>query len=161
MALRKILRVSLVGAGASWVAASRGFSAASVASASSPVPLSRVGVCQFAVTADKASNIATATRLIRSAADKGARLVVLPEVWNGPYATSAFQEYAEVCPGVGDDATRSASPSVCALAKLASELKLCIVAGSIAELDADGKLYNTCLVYNSEGAVIAKFPTSA
>ena len=34
----------------------------------------------------------------------GASLCVLPEIWNSPYATSAFAEYAEVLPNVGDDA---------------------------------------------------------
>lgn len=152
----RILRVAAVGVGASY-AASRVMSTSAVASAAaSNHATSRIGVCQFAVTADKAANIATATRLVRSAASQGAQLVVLPEVWNGPYATAAFGEYAETCPSVGDDATVSASPSVRSLATLAAEHDLFIVGGSIAERDADGRLYNTCMVFNPKGVVAAK-----
>lgn len=152
IAVRTFLRAATVGLGAN--CAARGFSMAAAApSGTSP---SRVGVCQFAATEDKVANIATATRMVRQAAAGGARLIVLPEVWNGPYATSAFGEYAERCPSVGEDGTRSASPSVCALAKLAAELQLVIVGGSIAELEGDGKLYNTCLVYDARGEIVAK-----
>ena len=51
------------------------------------VPLVRVALCQVAVTADKAANIATATDAIRAAAQQGAKLVVLPEMWNCPCAS--------------------------------------------------------------------------
>lgn len=151
---RTALRAVAVGVGASY-AASRGFSAMAAAPSAAPCA-ARVGVCQFEVTHDKETNIRTATQAIRSAAQQGARLVVLPEVWNGPYATAAFPEYAETCPSIGDDATSSASPSVKAIAALAAELRVFIIGGSIAEVDADGRVFNTCLVYDPQGTVRAK-----
>jgi omega-amidase len=52
-----------------------------------PVPALPVSValCQLAVSADKAANIAAATRAVADAAAAGAKLVVLPEMWNCPY----------------------------------------------------------------------------
>ena len=66
--------------------------------------LPRVSLLQFYVTEDKSINLKTARRNIEEAAKgKGVRnpeLLVLPEVWNSPYATEAFPEYAEVLPSV-------------------------------------------------------------
>lgn len=55
----------------------------------------RVGLCQMAVGADKDANIAAMRAAVRKAADGGAQLVVLPEIWNGPYSNDAFPTYAE------------------------------------------------------------------
>ena len=61
----------------------------------------RVALCQFEVGTDKEANIATARAEIAAAAADGAKLVVLPEIWNGPYATTKFAAYAEPVPSVG------------------------------------------------------------
>jgi omega-amidase len=45
----------------------------------------KVALCQLATGADKAANIAAATAAVRDAAAAGAKLVVLPEMWNCPY----------------------------------------------------------------------------
>ncbi len=45
----------------------------------------RVALCQLAVSADKAANIAAASAAVREAGQQGAQLVVLPEMWNCPY----------------------------------------------------------------------------
>ena len=57
-----------------------------------PAPPSRVKValCQLAVGADKPANIAGAREAILDAARDGAALVVLPEMWNCPYANESF-----------------------------------------------------------------------
>jgi len=62
----------------------------------------RVALLQMPVTSCKSTNIQTAKEYIQKAYQSGAQLCVLPEIWNCPYATSAFQEYAEVLPNVGD-----------------------------------------------------------
>jgi len=78
--------------------------------------LVRVALLQFHVTEDKALNIETARNFILRAKDQNASMVVLPEVWNSPYATSAFAEYAEeisVSSVEDDDGTISTgNPSV-------------------------------------------------
>ncbi|KAL9224231.1 hypothetical protein vseg_000291 [Gypsophila vaccaria] len=52
------------------------------------VPLTKfnIGLCQLSVTADKMKNIARAREAINEAANKGAQLVLLPEIWNSPYS---------------------------------------------------------------------------
>jgi omega-amidase len=115
----------------------------------------RVALCQFPVSEDKLENHRMAESYIRRASAAGSQLVVLPEIWNGPYATAAFEEYAEELPDVGADATAAKSPSTRLLQDLARELNLWIVGGSISERD-ENKLYNTCLVMDSSGTIVAK-----
>jgi omega-amidase len=61
----------------------------------------KVALCQFLVGADKPTNIARAISSIDEAATGGAQLVVLPEIWNSPYSTSSFRQYAEPVPEPG------------------------------------------------------------
>mmetsp|Transcript_43333 Transcript_43333/g.69744 ORF Transcript_43333/g.69744 Transcript_43333/m.69744 type:complete len:426 (+) Transcript_43333:94-1371(+) len=60
-----------------------------------------VAMCQLAVGVDKAANIAGARDAIFAAAASGAALVVLPEMWNCPYANDSFPSYAEEIGTVG------------------------------------------------------------
>ena len=85
-------------------------------------------------------------------------MVALPEVFNGPYATSSFAEYAESVPMVGHSHILDADtyPSCAMLQEAATEHGVYIVGGSIAEKDADGKLYNTSTVWSPQGECIAK-----
>lgn len=114
----------------------------------------RVALCQFHVTPDKEANHATAADYVDRAAAQGAQLVVLPEIWNSPYATSAFPEYAETLPQVGDTSC-DGSPSSALLMERAKRHQMWIVGGSIPEQEGD-KVYNTCLVYSPTGQVVAK-----
>jgi omega-amidase len=102
------------------------------------------------VTTDKARNIAHARSAIEEAAEKGAQLVVLPEIWNSPYSNDSFPVYAEDI-----DAGIDASPSTAMLSEVASLLKITIVGGSIPERCRD-KLYNTCCIFDRDGKLIAK-----
>jgi len=77
---------------------------------------------------------------------QGAQLVSLPECFNSPYGTKYFPEYAEEIPGGSTEA----------LASAAKENDVYVIGGSIPELD-DGKLYNTCCVFNNKGELIEKF----
>lgn len=70
------------------------------------------------------------------------------------YATNNFHEYGERLPVPGQMADDS-SPSVKLLCELARELKIWIVGGSLPELHED-KIYNTCLVLNPSGGIVAK-----
>ena len=67
-----------------------------------PQVKNRVALLQLPVTSDKSQNLATAKEYIIKAQQAGATLCALPEIWNSPYATSAFREYAEVLPNVDD-----------------------------------------------------------
>jgi omega-amidase len=57
---------------------------------------------QLPVSADKSTNLSTAREYVIEARESGASLCVLPEIWNSPYATAAFPDYAELLPDVGD-----------------------------------------------------------
>jgi omega-amidase len=106
------------------------------------------------VTHNKEENHKTALDYVDRAAKENAQVVVLPEIWNSPYATSAFPEYAENLPDVGADQC-PASPSSAILMERAKQHKMWIVGGSIPEND-NNHIYNTCLVYDPTGKVVAK-----
>ncbi|EEF46118.1 nitrilase and fragile histidine triad fusion protein, putative [Ricinus communis] len=110
----------------------------------------KIGLCQLLVTPDKAKNIAHARKAIEEAAAKGAKLVLLPEIWNSPYSNDSFPVYAEDI-----DAGHVASPSTAMLSQLARLLNITIVGGSIPERSGD-RLYNTCCVFDTQGNLIAK-----
>ncbi|CAL8470724.1 g10266 [Coccomyxa elongata] len=109
----------------------------------------RIALCQLGTTVDKDENIKIATKAIKEAASAGgASLVVLPEMWNCPYSNDSFPTYAE-------DIDAKASPSADALAKAAAANGVTLVGGSIPE-KSNNRLYNTCLVFSREGALLAK-----
>ncbi|KAI3803200.1 hypothetical protein L1987_31349 [Smallanthus sonchifolius] len=115
-----------------------------------PVSKFKIGLCQLSVTADKERNIAHARLAIEDAAEKGAKLVLLPEIWNSPYSNDSFPVYAEDI-----DAGTDSSPSTAMLSEAARSLKITIVGGSIPERCGD-KLYNTCCVFGADGELKAK-----
>eukprot|EP01059_Diplonema_ambulator_P028138 TRINITY_DN46865_c0_g1_i1.p1 TRINITY_DN46865_c0_g1~~TRINITY_DN46865_c0_g1_i1.p1 ORF type:complete len:276 (+),score=28.31 TRINITY_DN46865_c0_g1_i1:44-871(+) len=108
----------------------------------------KVALCQLAVGANKAANVQNAVQHIRKAAAEGAKLVVLPECFNAPYGPKYFPEYAE---GMPEGETFKAMKEV------AAECKVWLVAGSIAEKDEKGDLYNTSATFNPDGDLIAKY----
>ncbi|MCO5558715.1 hypothetical protein L7F22_012301 [Adiantum nelumboides] len=135
------------------------FTAMAAQSARSPPPLSppaplygkfKVALCQLAVTSDKAQNIAHAREKIESAADEGAKLIILPEIWNSPYSNDSFPVYAEDLSGGGE-----ASPSSQMLSEVAKKKSVTIIGGSIPERSM-GSLYNTCCIFGSNGELKAK-----
>jgi deaminated glutathione amidase len=95
---------------------------------------------------DKRANLQEATRWVRDAAAKGARLVALPEVfiWRG--SKKLERQFAEPIPG----------PSSTALAELARELGIYLLGGSILEAISDSeRAYNTSLLFDPAGKQIA------
>ena len=129
----------------------------------------RVALLQLPVTHSKSQNIVTAKEYIERAYNSGAQLCVLPEIWNSPYATSAFEEYAEILPNVGDSIdgekisqqqSNDWGDSSKFLLDMAKSTNMYIVGGSIPEVvpsnDNNNKIYNTCLVINPSGQVVGK-----
>lgn len=115
-----------------------------------PLSKFKIGLCQLSVTADKERNIAHARKAIEEAVEKGAQLVLLPEIWNSPYSNDSFPVYAEDIDAGGD-----ASPSTAMLSEVSHALKITIVGGSIPERCGD-RLYNTCCIFGSDGKLKAK-----
>jgi len=124
---------------------------------------SRVALLQFSVDSDKKVNLMTASQILDEAARKGASLVVLPEIWNGPYATSAFPDYSEELPNVGDEIGSGAMDDICPsfelLRRKAIEHNLYVIGGSISErvkTESDDLIFNTCLCFSPSGELLAK-----
>jgi len=131
--------------------------------------VSRVALLQFNVSPIKAENHIKVQQFISKAVnEQNAKLIILPEIWNGPYATAAFADYAEKLPDLHYtyDPTSSDSetlekecPSAKILFEAALKYKVTIIGGSISErILENGKdeIYNTCLCISPEGQVVAK-----
>lgn len=102
-----------------------------------------LALCQMHVVEDKNENIKHALAMISEAASKS-DLVILPEMWNCPYETSLFPEYAEEMEN---------SPTVEAISRAAKEESIYIVAGSIPEKH-QGNIYNSSFFFNPQGEII-------
>uniref|UniRef100_A0A1B0FC69 omega-amidase n=1 Tax=Glossina morsitans morsitans TaxID=37546 RepID=A0A1B0FC69_GLOMM len=72
--------------------------------------------------------------------------VVLPEMFCCPYQTEKFPEYAEE---EGGSVWK-------ALSAYAKEYNIYLVAGSVPEKDDEGRVYNTCYIFDRQGVQIGK-----
>ena len=111
----------------------------------------KVALCQINVIDNKEANIKEAETYIKIARDKGTELAILPEMFNCPYENSKFRKYSEIA----ED-----SITLQHIQKLAKELKIYILAGSIPEkeINEDGSesIYNTSFFYDNNGKLIGK-----
>lgn len=106
----------------------------------------KLGLVQMKVVDDKGTNIEKALEMIDRAAEGGAELVVLPEMFNCPYDNRFFGSYAE---------EGASGETLSALRRAAREKRLHIVAGSIPERDGTA-LFNTAHVVDPQGKILAK-----
>jgi predicted amidohydrolase len=105
----------------------------------------RAAAVQLTATADKATNLETADRLVRAAARDGAALVVLPEKWSVYGSPEDQRAGAEPLDG----------PALSWARAIARELEIDLVAGSIAERaadSADGRGFNTSVHIGPDGS---------
>lgn len=107
----------------------------------------KLGCIQLQVAfGDVEKNFSRVEELVREAANKGAEIVILPEMWNTSYALEKLEGLADV------DGERTKA----FLSQLAKELHVHIVGGSVATKKGD-KFYNTMLVYNNEGELVGEY----
>lgn len=106
-----------------------------------------IGICQLAVETDKAANVKKALRLIGQAAERGCRIVVLPEMFNCPYTAALFPQYAERWPE---------GPTLQTLSRAAAEHQITLVGGSVPERDDSGNVYNTCFIFDAAGRLAGR-----
>ncbi|MGX5695960.1 carbon-nitrogen hydrolase family protein [Agromyces soli] len=108
-----------------------------------------VAVAQFTPSADVASNLAEIERLARTAVERGARLVVLPE-----YAMC-------FTPELGDEMVAAAEPLdgafVRAFAALAGELGVHLVAGMLERTGDPARFSNTLVAVAPSGQLVAAY----
>lgn len=102
---------------------------------------------QMTSTADKKANLDQAAHWIEVAVKQGARLVVLPELFNCLTSREPMLANAEPVPGPTSDMAMS----------WAKRWGITLVAGSILERAGDGKGFNTSLVFDPEGNLITVY----
>ena len=109
-----------------------------------------VAAAQFAPTADPAANLAEIARLARAAANRGAGLVVLPE----------YASYFDRRPGPSFVAQAQPldGPFVAALAALADELGVALVAGLVETSSVPGRFRNTLVAVRPGAGLVAHYP---
>ncbi|MCQ4637087.1 carbon-nitrogen hydrolase family protein [Anaerovorax odorimutans] len=105
----------------------------------------KIALCQMMGSMDKEKSKEKAGAMVREAAENGAQVVALPEMWNCPYSNDYFRDYAEPEDG----------PSVKFLSDLARGNDIYLIGGSISELD-DNKVYNTSFSFDRQGKRIGK-----
>jgi N-carbamoylputrescine amidase len=119
----------------------------------------RVAAIQMAMTADPdwstevATNVATAERLVRQAADEGAQVILLPELFEGPYfCKEQLPEHLERALPLDDHTT------VEHFAGVASELGVVL---PISVYERSGQaLFNTVVVIDADGSRLGHYRKS-
>jgi predicted amidohydrolase len=103
---------------------------------------------QMSAGPDKAANLERAERLVRVGAARGANLVALPEVFNWRGKRLEQAAAAETLDG----------QSLALMSRLARELQIHLVAGSITEhIAGESRCYNTCALLGPDGGQIAVY----
>ena len=120
-----------------------------------------VALVQLCATEDAASNQRQAEAWLERAVQEAPggvrpRLLMLPEVWNAPYAVDRFAAFAEAIPEPGADLTQGPSTSLAMVARLARRHGVAVIAGSIPEQGEAGRIYNTAAVIDPRGVLLAK-----
>lgn len=107
-----------------------------------------VAVAQFAPGADRDANLATIEALARSAAERGARLVVFPEYssYFTPHVDASWLREAEPLDGA----------FVRGLAALASDLGVFVVAGMVEQAEGS-RFFNTLVALRPDGELAAVY----
>ena len=112
----------------------------------------KIGLVQMSMDNDKEKNVKKAIKMIKKAAKAGAQIIALPELFNTLYFCNIekgnFTQWAEEIPGKTTEL----------LSKVAKELGVVLVAGSIYEHDrSSGKYYNSAVVFDENGQLLGKY----
>lgn len=105
----------------------------------------KIALCQIKGSFEKEKSMETAADHVVHAAENGAEVISLPEMWNCPYSNEYFREYAEDAEG----------PTVSFMSDLAAKQGIYLVGGSIPEIE-DGKVYNTSFSFDRSGNIIGR-----
>jgi len=115
-----------------------------------PARIVKIALAQFGMSPSPAANLETAVSYIREAASKKADIICLPELFRTPYfcrEERCATDYTEEVPGeVG-----------AVLSAEARALNIAIVAGSVYERTADGRRFNTTLIFKKSGELAGTY----
>ena len=110
----------------------------------------RIGLVQTSVSCDMHENLAKGLALVRQAAEAGAAIICLPELFRTPYfpqyASGDASAYAEPLPG----------PSTDAFAPIAREYGVSIIV-PLYERGSDGRFYNSAAVVTESGLLLPPY----
>lgn len=106
----------------------------------------KIAALQTKVHADKMENLRQLERLLSDDELRGVDFVTLGEMFNCPYQTSNFPVYAE----------REGGECFKLCSQLAAKHHIYLSAGSMPEVDDEGRVYNTAYVFDRDGRQIAK-----
>jgi predicted amidohydrolase len=107
----------------------------------------RAAICQLNAGVDDVdANVANAERLVGEAADGGADLAVLPELFAYYGSQRRMREVAEPLGG----------PITGRLAALARERSIWVLGGSVCEA-VEGRVYNTSFLFDRDGEAVARY----
>lgn len=109
-----------------------------------------IGLVQTKVSANLDANLQKTIKMIRQAAQKGAKIICLPELFRTPYfpviPKMPKQKYSETIPG---ETTK-------AMSRLAKELGVVIIVPMF-EKAKTGKYYNSAVVFNEKGRSLGQY----
>ncbi len=106
----------------------------------------RVSVCQMRSGEDVEANVVTAEGLLHQAADDGADLGALPEVFTYLGRSTGRAASAEPVPG----------PTSERLSAVARDRGMWVLGGSVLEAD-DGRVFNTSVLFDRTGELVARY----
>lgn len=107
----------------------------------------RVAAVQMSSTQDKKLNLQRAGELTQEAAAVGAKIIVLPEMFNFVGPREQWPQQAETIPG----------PTIDWMAALARKYRIYLVAGSIFEKTEGSKIHNTSVLISPSGELVGKY----
>ncbi len=105
----------------------------------------KIAVIQIRTELEQDVTLEKAGRMVREAAENGAQIAVLPEMFNCPYSRHYFRPIAHL----GHEKT------VAAMSQWARDNSVLLVGGSIPETEGEN-IYNTCFVFDEQGRQIAR-----
>jgi agmatine deiminase len=108
----------------------------------------RVGLVQMSMTKERDENVSKAVKMISRAAEQGADIICLPELFNSLYFPQ--QQKADVVPET------IPGPTTSKLSEAARKNGVILVGGSLYE-KAGGRHYNTSVVFDGGGKIIGKY----
>ena len=112
-----------------------------------------LGAVQMSMTSDEEANLDTAERLVRDAAGRGAKIVLIPELFEGPYfCKDQVPEHRERAREI------AGNPTVARFARLAAELDV-VLPLSIYER-ARNAYFNTVVMVDADGRVMGTYRKS-
>lgn len=109
----------------------------------------KVAAVQLHCSSDRSNNLARAATAVHSAAQDGAGVVVLPEMFALLDRPAAMREVAEPLDG----------PTLAWAQQLAIDTHCSLIAGSFVERDGDDptKLFNTSIAVGSDGSLLGRY----